>query len=319
MNNNDEYFQISLSILNKFSRSLKFDIYVQRSESKFTKIFQKGDSIDWDRIDSYKNKGINFFFVSSDDYKIYSIFLERLGEYLNDSETKVSTSESIDILKELSSFTLNEIIKNISVNDRIVNNASNVVNGCIDVLGKNPKAMVEILKQVSSQKYILKHSMAVSLFSVMLAEASGIESPINISIIGLGAFLHDVGVGQLTFDPEDMKLLTPEQRKEMWRHPELGQQMVVNMKGIRSEVSQIILQHHEQPNGHGYPNGLKGPEIYHPAKIVSIADAFSAMISKRSFRDSMNVSEAVKRLVDLPGQFDKNLVATFRDMVLVPN
>ncbi|GAB4013520.1 MAG: hypothetical protein Fur0010_10450 [Bdellovibrio sp.] len=307
----EDYIQISLQLLRRFSSALKFDIYVRRTDSDYTKLFKKGDSIDWERVALYEAKGIRYFFVTKDEYQIYSLFVERLGEQLTQSKDILSLDESLVVLKELSQFTIHELVVNFKIDDRLVNNANIVVEGCIKELGKDPKTLINVIKLLAHQPYILKHSMMVSMFSVILAKESGIESDLNLKVIGMGGFLHDIGVSQLTFDPEDEKFLTAEQRKEMWRHPELGSQLLDNLKGVRTEVIQIILQHHEQPNGTGYPNGLRGPEIYHPAKIVAIADAFCAMISQRSFRDALTIAQALVRLKELSGKFDKKLVDVF--------
>lgn len=314
----EDYIQISLQLLRKFSSTLKFDIYVRRTDSDYTKLFKKGDSIDWERVALYEGKGIKYFFVTKDEYQIYSLFVERLGEQLLQSKDVLTMDESLIVLRELSHFTIHEMVVNFKIDERVVENAGNVVEGCIKELGKDPKTLINVVKLLANQPYILKHSMMVSMFSVLLARESGIESDLNLKVIGLGGFMHDIGVSQLTFDPEDEKFLSAEQRKEMWRHPELGVQLLDNLKGIRTEVTQIILQHHEQPNGTGYPNGLRGPEMYHPAKIVAIADAFCAMISQRSFREALTVGAALARLKELTGKFDKRLVDTFVKFMTPP-
>lgn len=315
---NPDYIQISLNILRRLNRPLKFDIYVKRTEGSFTKIFKSGDLLDLERIRSYEEKGIEFFYVQEKDYETYTLYLERMGEVLKNKIDSLKSNDAADFLKELSLFTLQEMIVKTNVDERSFANANNVVDGCIQSIMKEPKTMLKIMKLMTHQPYQLKHSVAVSMFSVLLAKADGMESDQNIKNVGLGGFLHDIGIGQLTFDPEDEKILTPEQRKEMWRHPELGKQLLDQVKGVRSEVIQIVLQHHEQPNGHGYPNGLRGPEIFYPAKIVAIADTFCAMITKRSFRDAFTVEESLNRMRELQGKFDKKLLDVFTALML-PN
>jgi len=309
------HIDISLNILKRFNRALNFDVYIQRTETSFTKIFKKGDVIDWERVHLYEDKGITHFFVAAKEYDVYGQFVERLGEQLVDNAERFSPEESVTLLRDLAQFTCHEMIDEMKVDERSVYNASNVVSGCIDVLSKDSKGVLSIMTMLSNQPYILKHSVMVSIFSVLLGKANGITSDTNLKVIGLGGFLHDVGVGQLTFDPEDTDQLTPEQRKEMNRHPEIGRQLLDRVKGIRSEVLQIVMQHHEQPNGNGYPNGLRDKEIYHPAKIVSIADTFCSLITKRSYRDAFNVGEAISIMRESHGKFDKQLLDLFAKTV----
>lgn len=310
------HIDISLNILRRINRALSFDVYIKRTETSYTKIFKKGDVIDWERVALYEDKGITHFYLSSKEYDLYGQLVERLGEQLVDNADKFSGEEASELLRDLAQFTCYEMIENMKIDERSVYNASNVVSGCIDLMNKDPKGVLSIMSMLTNQPYILKHSVMVSIFSVLLAKSNGITSETNLKIIGLGGFLHDVGVSQLTFDPEDEDQMTPEQRKEMNRHPEIGRQLLDRVKGIRAEVLQIIVQHHEQPNGCGYPNGLRDNDIYHPAKIVSIADTFCSLITKRSYRDAFTVSEAIDIMRESLGKFDKQLLDIFTTVVL---
>lgn len=313
---NRTHIDISLNILKRLNRALNFDVYVQRSENSFTKIFKKGDMIDWERVALYEGKGITHFYLKANDYKVYGVFVERLGEQLIENVDKFSPEEARELLRDLAQFTVHEMIEQQKIDERSVYNAQNVVSGCLDVLASDPKGILSILNMLANQPYILKHSMMVSVFAIILGKADGMTSETNLKIIGLGGFLHDVGVGQLTFDPEDADQLSPEQRREMNRHPEIGRQLLDRVKGIRSEVLQIIMQHHEQPNGNGYPNSLRENEIYHPAKIVAIADSFCSLITKRSYRDAFSSIEAISIMKESVGKFDKKLLNLFADTVL---
>ncbi|OUR96351.1 hypothetical protein A9Q84_08325 [Halobacteriovorax marinus] len=311
-----EYLEISLEILEKFKRPLKFDVYIKRTETSYTKIFKSDDVIDRERVAQYRKKGVNSFYVEENDYSIYCLYVEKIGDVLAGSIGKFTPEESSAFIKELVNFTMHEMILKNNIDERTIKSAGNVVSSCIDTLNTNPKGFVKILSLMSNQPYIVKHSIAVSLFSVMLAKKYGIESESTISHIGLGGFLHDVGVGQLTFDPEDVETLTPEQRKEVWRHPELGRQQLDQIKGIRTEVLQIVTQHHEQPNGRGYPNGLLGLNIFLPARIVAVADTFSSLIVKRSFRDSFSCEKALSIMAEETGKFDTKILAVLNGMFI---
>lgn len=293
-----------------------FDIYVKRTEGKFTKVFNKSDKIDWDRVASYEKKGLQYFYVINEDYQQYGLYVEKLGRDLSDSKLKLSANETSSLLREMVNFTMREIVLNNNISEKTVNNASNVIKSCVSSLERNPKSLMRLVSLMSNQHYLFRHSINVSIFSVLLAKESGVTSESNLNLIGLGAFLHDIGISQLTFNPEEKEQLSPEERKEMWRHPEMGKRMLDGIKSIRTEVIDIIMQHHEQPNGHGYPNGLREGEIYPPAKIVSIADTFASMITKRSYRDAFTVQDAILSMKSDVGKFDKHLLKTFSQLFI---
>jgi HD-GYP domain-containing protein (c-di-GMP phosphodiesterase class II) len=74
----------------------------------------------------------------------------------------------------------------------------------------------------------------------------------------------------------------------------------------------MILHHHESFDGKGYPAGLKGEEIPIGSRIVSVIDAFDAMVSSRPYREGLPFEEAERRLVQASGtQFDAQVVQSF--------
>jgi hypothetical protein len=116
-------------------------------------------------------------------------------------------------------------------------------------------------------------------------------------------------MSRISFNTEEKSDLNAEEWREIKTHPELGKRLVDNVDGMPDEVKLIIGQHHEQPNGNGYPNHLYKNEIYYPAKIVTIADTFTALILPRTYRKKVyNQKEAIELLLYDRGRFDQNMV-----------
>lgn len=306
-----KYVDIGIVVLKRFNTPLIFDVWIRRSATNYSKLFMKGDVIDWDRLEAYKSKGVESLCVALEDYDKYSLFVEKMGEQLAKNTEKFTADDAASLLREMVNFSMREIMVNGNVDERVVANSANVVNSCVQALQKDTKSMMKIMGLMGQHPYIFKHSITTSILSIILAQNAGVANTNNLSLLGLGAFLHDVGVSQLSFDPEDKDSLTAEERKEIMRHPELGKRLLDTVKGMRSEVLSVVLQHHEQPNGRGYPNGLKEGEIYPMAKIVAIADTFSALITKRAFRPSMSPLEALGVMRSDTGKFDKHLLEKF--------
>jgi HD-GYP domain-containing protein (c-di-GMP phosphodiesterase class II) len=138
-----------------------------------------------------------------------------------------------------------------------------------------------------------------------------------LQIVGLGGFLHDIGMTQLPRAICDsVNPLNEEEWKEMKSHPGLGLRMLEGAHSISDGVRYIVYQHHEQPSGQGYPNGLRDNAIYLPAKVISLADSFSALISKRPFREAFSVEDAIGVLERETGKFDPNLVGILKTIFL---
>jgi putative nucleotidyltransferase with HDIG domain len=118
----------------------------------------------------------------------------------------------------------------------------------------------------------------------------------TVDLIEGGALLHDIG--KLTVDTDILTKpgpLDPEERAVIEQHP-LRSAEVVSRVDLLKESTDIVRHHHERPDGHGYPGGLKGHEIPVGAKILNVADAFDAMISDRPYRKRKTIDEALDEL-----------------------
>ena len=204
---------------------------------------------------------------------------------------------------------ISEIASQINLEEGTAQNAQRVIRNYVELLVKTPDTLTMILKLTSHGEYLYYHSIAVSIFSMFIARASGQFNQKTLELIGLGGFLHDIGLlhlpKEISCSPTD---LTPEQWKLMHAHPKMGLQMIENTQLIPDEVRYIVYQHHEEPGGNGYPNGIHGPVIYYPAKIVGLADSFAALISNRPFRAAYSIPEALDLIRKTPSKYDPDLV-----------
>jgi len=155
------------------------------------------------------------------------------------------------------------------------------------------------------------HSRNVSRYSKMLAQAAGLTQN-EITQTETVGLLHDVG--KIIIDARILKsntLLTDEDYESIQKHCEIGYR-ILNSVPEFEEIAQIILCHHERPDGKGYPNKLKGHEIPYISKIISICDAYDAMVNQRIYKPSISKEEACEELRRFSGkQFDANLVEIF--------
>ena len=142
----------------------------------------------------------------------------------------------------------------------------------------------------------------------------------DIDRIRTAALLHDVG--KLAIPDEILSKPAPLTAIE-WRsiveHPRIGQ-VVLEQAGAIRDAATIVLHHHEWFNGTGYPHGLSGEEIPIGSRIISIADAYEAMISPRPYKLAMSHQQAVVELRRQRGvQFDPELVDVFMRLVGGPD
>lgn len=159
------------------------------------------------------------------------------------------------------------------------------------------------------------HVVRVQLLAEELARATGLD-PERAADIGWSAMLHDVG----KLHVPDRILLKPgplsaDEWAIMRRHPVWGAEILAQGKGF--EVARRIARwHHENIDGSGYPDGLRGERIPLEARIVRIADAFDAMTHPRPYQAARSVEWALEELARYAGsQFDPELAALFIDRI----
>jgi HD-GYP domain-containing protein (c-di-GMP phosphodiesterase class II) len=128
-----------------------------------------------------------------------------------------------------------------------------------------------------------------------------------------GALLHDVGMLRLPKEILDKRGgLSDAELQRMQAHPLYAYKIICKELLYPEDVGIIALQHHERWDGEGYPRRLSGIEIDMGARIVSVADAFEAMVSEKPYRNSMMGYQAMKNLLsDNSRRFDPDVLKAF--------
>jgi putative nucleotidyltransferase with HDIG domain len=159
---------------------------------------------------------------------------------------------------------------------------------------------------------LAKNAVQTAILSVLiLRELSGGKG-YNQNLL-LGALLHDIGMYRLPKEVTEKKgQLSNLERELMKTHVVYGYQMVRQELNCNEVIGNIVLQHHERWDGEGYSQGISGRRIDMGAKIISAADAFDAMVSEKSYRNSMTGYAAMKNLLsDNSHRFDPAVLTAF--------
>jgi len=178
-------------------------------------------------------------------------------------------------------------------------------------------ATVGVLAEVIEAKdpFLRGHSEEVSGYVAAVADRLDLP-PARREELVFGSLLHDVGkIGiseRILLKPT---ALTPEERAVVELHPRIGYRLVQHVPALRP-VAGAVLHHHEHFDGGGYPSGLRGEQIPLEARIICVADAFSAMVSERTYRTPVSLEEACEELERCAGtQFDPAIVKVFVEEV----
>jgi HD-GYP domain-containing protein (c-di-GMP phosphodiesterase class II) len=156
--------------------------------------------------------------------------------------------------------------------------------------------------------YTRGHSERVAYYSAVMAKHLGMSDE-EVEKVHLSGIIHDVGkIGIEDKILRKAAALTDEEYEIMKQHPTKGRH-ILEAVPLLKEMAGAGLMHHENVDGSGYPDGLKGDQIPLLGRIVSVADAFDAMTTDRPYSKAMTFDAALARLRFLAGKkFDSRCV-----------
>jgi len=169
-----------------------------------------------------------------------------------------------------------------------------------------------LIKTVEARDpYTSGHSERVTKIAVAIAQSIGLDRE-TIETINRAGKLHDVGkIGISDSILLKKEQLTDAEWKLIRQHPRKGAEILKTINFLLKETD-IILHHHERPDGTGYPEGLTEPSIPLEARIIAVADTFDAMNTKRPYRSPMSREEIVQELKKVSGtQLSPRIVEAF--------
>jgi HD-GYP domain-containing protein (c-di-GMP phosphodiesterase class II) len=220
------------------------------------------------------------------------------------------------------------------IEGKVVQSLRNLNRETVGKINISDKDIVEISARarVMAEEITIKKIGEVSVASIVLPESYYYVQPVKTAVISMvlghtlgysiatltslviAALLKDIGYALL---PQDLiqkpGVLTEEELAKMQQHPDYGYKLVRQLSSCRGDIASAILQHHELWNGKGYPQGLNGANISRFAQIISVADKYTAVVSKRPGNKKIYMPhEAMQFVIDHSGEyFNPEIVELF--------
>ncbi|MFZ5800192.1 MAG: HD domain-containing phosphohydrolase [Candidatus Omnitrophota bacterium] len=164
-------------------------------------------------------------------------------------------------------------------------------------------------------QYTRGHTKRVGEYCNRLAKAFNLDGK-TIKMLNDASNLHDIGkIGVPDGVLRKPTPLTVDEMNLIHEHPVIGENILRPIRSL-SELCYLVRHHHEQLDGHGYPDGLKGADITLPLNIMIVADVFDAMTTDRPYRKAMSIEDAKKELQRYSGvRYDPKVVEELLKMV----
>lgn len=310
-----DYCPIRTNLLIKVS-PLKSEIYIRLNETKFVKLFRAGDEFDTGDLEKYyEEKKVEYMYLRrSDTTEFISKFRQELEELL---QRKDLPKEEGMQAAEMSAEAIHELVHSIGFNEEVQDLAKKNVELTLKTIGSNPRLSDLIGKITSEGSYISQHSTVLAHVACCVAKEMDWGSDATFSKLVLAAYMHDISlkepglakVNTLRELEEKKSAFPPEEVKQYHLHPAKAADVVRSFKEVPSDVDIIVQQHHERPNGSGFPRGLLFNYISPLSSLFIVAhDLSQAILFKRaSFNLSSWVTE--KKPFFNQGNFKKVMAA----------
>jgi HD-GYP domain-containing protein (c-di-GMP phosphodiesterase class II) len=178
---------------------------------------------------------------------------------------------------------------------------------------ESPEEMLAfVLRDEKSEPSLGLSAVNTTILSVLVGATLKLDQ-LRLKTLATAALLHDVGMVKVPADIISKNTnLNTEEMKKMRTHPLYSYQIISKEMGYPEEIGMITLQHHERWDGKGYPRRLAEKKIAVEARIVSVADAFEAMVKEKPYRNSMIAYAAMRQLLnDNSRRFDSEVLKVF--------
>ena len=159
----------------------------------------------------------------------------------------------------------------------------------------------------------LDHGLLVSHLASHLGRRLGCTDE-EVQSLALAGILHDIGKISLSRYVENGTSMTVEEIKYVRMHSMFGC-AILKRQGFSEKIQEMVLYHHENYDGSGYPKNLQGEEIPLGARILRVCDVFAALLSDRPYRKGFDQQTAVSLMIEEVKNFDMRVFLAFQRMI----
>jgi len=296
----DKYMKIRLNSLPP-GQPIPFDLYVSIG-GRFVHYLRAGDRMLAEKITKFESKAPESFYILAAERVRYQKFVHDAlaSEHLDTKQKALILRESTMVLVE-------ELFEHPDIENSL-RDARQVVHDFVSFMDSDASAMANLLGLSSHDFYTYNHSLDVSIYALGLGNAVGFRGD-DLRELGLGGLFHDIGK---RFIPLEIICkngpLNDTEWAEMQKHPQYGLSILTEHEASEN-IKACAFEHHESLLGNGYPQSLSAPEIHAMARVVSVADTYDALTTKRSYSAPMRPTDAIELMSGkLKGRYDPEVI-----------
>lgn len=197
-----------------------------------------------------------------------------------------------------------------SVSKGMLDDVRGVIDATVGFLAHSRSAFPALLSATLHDYSLYTHAVNVAVYALGLGKFVGVTDRNGLRDLGLAAFLHDVGKARVGLEIlQKPGPLTPEEWTIMRQHPHWGTELLSELGDLPQTILGVVAQHHERPDGSGYPTGMGSDSLDLLSMVVGLADCFDAMTSARAYKPAFSAYGALSLLKGEmeAGKLDSNL------------
>lgn len=299
---NKDFCRISSKFF-KDQHMTNYDIFVKLSKEKYLKLFHRNTQISKKDVEKYVTNG-HLYLRASDYLDATNKIFNRISKVLEIKELTVSKLCSVSLFAHNS---VNQTIGKLGLKTEVLENANLALNSAFKAAKTNASIYKLLRKVMSQENYLSCHSLMIVFVSNAIAKETKYYSDETIEKLTVASIFHDI----VLKDSETVQLMDSNHNNyAMFNHIELNNyrnhpqevaEMLEKVEGIPYESMKIIKQHHELPNGNGFPRGTDFKQINILSAIFIVSEEFVNSIYNSGL-EQINVNDIIE---DLEKKFDK--------------
>ena len=285
---NTNFKKVKIVYFLRFNKAL-CDIYIKLSEDKYVKIINAGDEYKRDFIYKFTDKRVRFLFISEDDYEKFSASVLKTPFLIYTKE-----ADNIDNM-ELCSATLeiiHDLIFTTGISPQVIKLVDTVANKIESDINRKNQLRDLLFRLKNRRDYLYDHSYLVAYLSIAICREMEWDSESTRNKLTYAAVFHDVLIDDsdlaFAFDLglDDLSKYTEKDIEHYKKHPELTARMISECNRLPPNIDKIVLQHHERPNGTGFPRRLSATNISKLSGIFNLCHEFVNEMYRYNFEAS---------------------------------
>ena len=295
------------------------DVFVRLSDDKFVRLFKKGDVFDQDDLLKYTSKrGIEYLYIPRSQCGEFAArYAEKISQRISERRAGfpvLKTTEQAQSVLEV----VHQLTHEVGFTQEVQSLTRAQMKLTIEVVRRSPDLGKMILRLAQKDhQYIAVHSTLCAYLSCMIANQLQWGSDWTYQKLVLASFIHDLPLQNQDLAALDSlseleamrEKFTEDEQKLYQSHPELAAEMLRKMSEIPPDVDLIVLQHHEQPDGGGFPKGVTHAAIAPLSALFIIAHRLATFLMNSGGEMDLSLFLQDMRLNYSSGQFKKVLTA----------